>query len=167
MIDPRNRQPTRLGVLVLRAPRRDFVERGNRVFHSETITVATKGRGTLEITELVQRVVRSSAIDRGVCTVFLHHTSASLILCENADPSVRTDLERYFARLVPDGDPIFRHTAEGPDDMPAHVRSILTSSSLSIPVEGSRLDLGTWQGVFLWEHRADPHRRRITVSLVG
>jgi secondary thiamine-phosphate synthase enzyme len=137
------------------------------VFHAESFSVATKGRGTNEITQAVDRAVRGSGIVRGLCTVFVHHTSASLILCENADPSVRSDLERYFARLVPDGDPVFRHTAEGDDDMPAHVRSILTCNSLSIPVEGSRLDLGTWQGVFLWEHRADPHRRKITVSVVG
>jgi secondary thiamine-phosphate synthase enzyme len=137
------------------------------VFHTERFEVATKGRGTYEITDQVARAVRSSALERGICVVFVHHTSASLILCENADPSVRSDLERYFARLVPDGDPVFRHTAEGPDDMPAHVRAILTAASLSIPVDGSRLDLGTWQGVFLWEHRSDPHRRRITVSVVG
>ncbi len=137
------------------------------MFHSERFEVATKGRGTYEISDQVARAVRASGIARGLCTVFVHHTSASLIVCENADPSVRSDLERYFARLVPDGDPVFRHTAEGPDDMPAHVRSILTASSLSIPVEGSSPDLGTWQGVFLWEHRDHPHRRRITVSVVG
>jgi secondary thiamine-phosphate synthase enzyme len=137
------------------------------VYHSESFEVATRGRGTYEITDQVARAARSSGLEQGLCVVFVHHTSASLILCENADPSVRSDLERYFARLVPDGDPVFRHTAEGADDMPAHVRSVLTASSLSIPVEGSRLDLGTWQGVYLWEHRADPHRRRITVSVVG
>jgi secondary thiamine-phosphate synthase enzyme len=137
------------------------------LFHSESITIGTRGRGTYEITDEVSRSVRNSAIERGLCTVFLHHTSASLILCENADPSVRSDLERYFARLVPDGDPVFRHDAEGPDDMPAHVRSILTANSLSIPVVNSDLDLGTWQGIFLWEHRTDPHRRKITVSVVG
>jgi secondary thiamine-phosphate synthase enzyme len=137
------------------------------VYHSESFEVATRGRGTYEITDQVARAVRSSGLEQGLCVVFVHHTSASLILCENADPSVRSDLERYFARLVPDGDLVFRHTAEGADDMPAHVRSVMTASSLSIPVEGSRLDLGTWQGVYLWEHRADPHRRRITVSLVG
>ena len=137
------------------------------MFHSERFEVATKGRGTHEITDRVARAVRSSGIERGLCTVFVHHTSASLIVSENAAPGVRADLERYFARLVPDGDPVFRHVAEGPDDMPAHVRSILTACSVSIPVEGSRPDLGTWQGVFLWEHRADPHRRRITVSVVG
>jgi secondary thiamine-phosphate synthase enzyme len=137
------------------------------VFHAQTFTVSTRGRETREITEIVQEIVDKSGVARGLCHVFLHHTSASLILCENADPSVRTDLERYFARLVPDGDPVFRHTAEGPDDMPAHVRTILTQNSLAIPVSDRRCDLGTWQGVFLWEHRTSPHRRRITVSIVG
>ncbi len=137
------------------------------MFHSEAFEIGTRGRGTYEVTDRVDRVVRDSGIARGLCTVFVHHTSASLILCENADPSVRSDLERYFARLVPDGDPVFRHTAEGADDMPAHVRSILTANSLSIPVADSRVDLGTWQGVFLWEHRAAPHRRKMTVSVVG
>lgn len=137
------------------------------VFQSSSITLGTKGRGTIEITEQVDRAVRESGVGRGLCTVFVHHTSASLIICENADPSVRSDLERYFARLVPDGDPIFRHTAEGPDDMPAHVRSILTQPSLTLPIADGRLDLGTWQGIFLFEHRTDPHRRRLTVSIVG
>jgi secondary thiamine-phosphate synthase enzyme len=136
-------------------------------FHSQGVAVSTKGRGTYEITDRVDGVVKQSGIDRGLCTVFLHHTSASLILCENADPSVRSDLERYFARLVPDGDPVFHHTAEGSDDMPAHVRTILTQNSLTVPVADGRCDLGTWQGVYLWEHRASPHRRRITVSVVG
>ncbi len=137
------------------------------MFHAESFTIDTRGRGTAEITDRVDRVVRASGVERGLCTVFAHHTSASLILSENADPSVRADLERAFARIAPDGDPLFRHVAEGPDDMPAHVRSILTGASLAIPIAGSRLDLGTWQGVFLWEHRADPHRRRLTVSVVG
>jgi len=137
------------------------------MFHSASFTVGTRGRDTYEITDEVGSVVRESGVGRGLCSVFVHHTSASLIVCENADPSVRSDLERYFARLVPDADPVFRHTAEGPDDMPAHVRSILTASSVSIPVAQSRLDLGTWQGLYLWEHRASPHRRRITVSIVG
>ena len=137
------------------------------MYHAESFVLRTDGRGTYEITEQVDQVVRSSGANRGLCTVFLHHTSASLILGENADPSVQTDLERYFARLVPDGDPLFRHTAEGPDDMPAHVRSILTQNSISIPVDRSRCDLGTWQGLFLFEHRTHPHRRRVTVSVVG
>jgi secondary thiamine-phosphate synthase enzyme len=137
------------------------------MFHAESFTVATRGRGTYEITDQVARIVQAGGLEQGLCNVFVHHTSASLILCENADPSVRSDLERYFARLVPDGDPVFRHTAEGPDDMPAHVRSILTSNSLSIPIKNQGLDLGTWQGVYLWEHRADPHRRKVTISVVG
>ncbi len=137
------------------------------MYHAESFTVDTKGRGTSEITDRVDRAVRASGIADGLCTVFLHHTSASLILSENADPSVRADLERAFARLAPDGDPIFRHTAEGPDDMPAHVRSILAGASATVPVASGRLDLGTWQGIFLWEHRADPHRRRVTVSVLA
>jgi len=137
------------------------------LFHSESFTIASKGRETLEITDQIARVVRDSGAIRGVCSVFVHHTSASLILCENADPSVRSDLERFFHRLVPDGDPLFRHTLEGPDDMPAHVRSILTQASVSIPIASGRPDLGTWQGVFLFEHRAHPHSRKITVSIVG
>ena len=100
------------------------------MFHSESVTFETKGRGTYEITDRIQQVVRGANVDRGLCTVFVHHTSASLIVCENAAPDVRRDLERFFARLVPDGDPDFRHTDEGPDDMPAHVRSILTQTSL-------------------------------------
>src|SRR5918998_444003 len=137
------------------------------MFHAESVTLETKGRGEDQITHPSQQVVRGSGVDRGVCTVFVHHTSASLIVCENAAPDVRRDLERFFARLVPDGDATFGHTAEGPDDMPAHVRTILTQNSLTIPVDGRRCDLGTWQGVFLWEHRTAPHRRRITVSIVG
>jgi secondary thiamine-phosphate synthase enzyme len=135
--------------------------------HAETVTVATGGRGTVDITEEVARVVRAAEVGDGLCNVFLHHTSASLILCENADPTVRSDLERFARRLVPDGDPLFEHTAEGPDDMPAHVRAILTQSSLSMPIVDGRLALGTWQGVYLWEHRLSPHRRQITISVVG
>ncbi len=137
------------------------------MFHAESFAVATPGRGTYEITDLVARAVEVSGIDRGLCTVFVHHTSASLIVSENADPEVRADLERFFARLSPDGDPLFRHTAEGPDDMPAHIRTILTQTSLTLPVDHARPDLGTWQGIFLWEHRAAPHRRKVTVSVVG
>ncbi|AGA25642.1 secondary thiamine-phosphate synthase enzyme YjbQ [Singulisphaera acidiphila] len=137
------------------------------MFHAESLTLATRGRGTYEITRQIQQVVGNAAIERGLCTVFVHHTSASLIVCENADPSVRVDLERYFARLVPDGDPIFVHVDEGDDDMPAHIRSILTQSSITIPVARSRCDLGTWQGIYLWEHRTAPHQRRITISVVG
>lgn len=135
--------------------------------HAERFTVRTPGRGTQDITTEVQDAVARSGVGDGLCNVFVHHTSASLILCENADPQVRRDLEAFAARLVPDGDSIFEHTAEGPDDMPAHVRTILTQSSLNIPVEGGRASLGTWQGVYLWEHRTAPHQRRVTVSVVG
>lgn len=127
------------------------------------MVVETRGRGTYEISDDVQRVVRESGIDEGLCTVFVHHTSASLIICENADPSVRQDLDAFFAKLVPDGDRLFTHTAEGPDDMPSHVRSILTQPSIGIPVDEGRADLGTWQGVYLYEHRTRGHRRRVTV----
>ena len=131
--------------------------------HREKLAVQTRGRGTYEITDEVQRAVRESGVDEGLCTVFVHHTSASLIICENADPSVRRDLDAFFLRLVPDGDRLFTHTAEGPDDMPSHVRSILTQASIGIPVEAGRADLGTWQGVYLYEHRTHGHRRRVTV----
>lgn len=135
--------------------------------HSRVIHIATSGRGTVDITAEVQGVVAGSGLRQGLCQVFIHHTSASLIVCENADPTVRADLERFMARLCPDGDDIFRHTAEGPDDMPAHVRSVLTQTSLSLPVANGRCDLGTWQGLYLWEHRHSDHRRKVTVSVLG
>jgi secondary thiamine-phosphate synthase enzyme len=135
--------------------------------HSEALVFGTQGRGTYEITREVQRVVGDSGVEHGLCHVFVHHTSASLIVCENAEPEVRRDLERFFARLVPDGDPLFHHDDEGPDDMPAHVRSVLTQTSITLPVAGGRCDLGTWQGVYLWEHRIAPHRRKVTVSVLG
>jgi secondary thiamine-phosphate synthase enzyme len=137
------------------------------MMHREQLTIETKGRGTYEITSQIQQVVKRSTIDQGLCFLFIHHTSASLIVCENADPTVRHDIERFAARLAPDGDPTFRHDSEGPDDMPAHIRSVLTLTSLSIPVRNQGCDLGTWQGVFVWEHRLDPHRRRITVTVTG
>lgn len=131
----------------------------------ERLSVQTKGRGFTDITARVAEACRG--VETGLCHVFLHHTSASLILCENADPTVHADLERFFARLVPDGDRLFQHTSEGPDDMPAHVRTVLTQNALALPVADGRLDLGTWQGLYLWEHRAHPHRRRLTVTVVG
>lgn len=137
------------------------------MFHSSSFTVQTSGRGTYEITDQIDAIVGETGLRKGLCTVFIHHTSASLIVCENADISVRGDLERYFEKLVPDGDPAFQHTQEGEDDMPAHIRSILTQTSVSIPISQARCDLGTWQGVFLWEHRLAPHRRRVTVSVMG
>lgn len=129
--------------------------------------MSTSGRGTFDITAWVSQVVSEAEVDSGLCNVFIHHTSASLILCENADPAVRRDLERFLARLAPDGDPLFEHTDEGPDDMPAHVRSVLTQSSLAVPISGGRLDLGTWQGIYVWEHRHRAHDRRVTVSVIG
>lgn len=131
------------------------------------IVVATRGRGTLDITRDVNSIVAESALKRGVCHVFVHHTSASLILCENADPTVRRDLETFMKKLVPDGDAMFEHVDEGPDDMPAHVRTILTESGLSIPITSGQCALGTWQGIYLWEHRTRGHQRRITVTLYG
>jgi secondary thiamine-phosphate synthase enzyme len=134
---------------------------------SETIEVPTRGRGTYDITAAVARVVAGSGATTGLCNLFIKHTSASLIICENADPDVRKDLERFFADLVPDGDARFLHRDEGPDDMPAHVRSILTCSSLSIPVDNGQLGLGTWQGIYLYEHRSAAHHRRVTISLLS
>lgn len=131
------------------------------------IVVSTRGRGTLDITREVNNIVTESALKHGVCHVFVHHTSASLILCENADPTVRYDLETFMQKLVPDGDAMFQHVDEGPDDMPAHVRTILTESGLSLPVTAGRCALGTWQGIYLWEHRTRGHQRRITVTLYG
>lgn len=131
------------------------------------LQVPTSGRGLVDITDPVQAFVRSTGLQTGLCTVFIHHTSASLLITENADPEVHHDLERLFSRLVPDGDPLFRHNDEGPDDMPAHVRCALTQTSLSIPVRDGRCDLGTWQGVYLWEHRHATHQRRLTLTLIG
>jgi secondary thiamine-phosphate synthase enzyme len=125
------------------------------------------GRGCREITEALAAAVRASGIRSGLCTAFIRHTSASLMLCENADSEVLRDLERFMARLVPDGDALFRHAAEGPDDMPAHVRSVLTHADVTVPVRAGALALGTWQGVYLWEHRLKPLRRVVDVTVVG
>ncbi len=135
--------------------------------HQIEIEVATKGRGTYELTKRVAEAVRSAQVETGLCHVFTTHTSASLMICENADPDVRRDLETFMADLVPDGDRRFVHTAEGPDDMAAHVRSVLTTSTLTIPIRRGELALGTWQGVYLWEHRFDAHRRRVLVTVQG
>ena len=133
----------------------------------QTFTVSNQGRGTTEITRQIQEAVTESGITTGIGQVFLHHTSASLLLCENADPDVRHDLETFMQRLVPDGDPDFMHTMEGPDDMPAHVRSVLAGCVLGFPVTAGRAALGTWQGIYLWEHRHRPHSRRLTLTLYG
>jgi len=133
----------------------------------ESMNVETSGRGTYDITRAVQDLVKRSGVQEGLCNVFIHHTSASLTLCENADPSVRDDLETFMGRIAPDGSAEYTHTAGGPDDMSAHIRSILTQPQLTIPVVGGRADLGTWQGVYVWEHRTSRHRRRITLSIQG
>src|SRR5262245_61446776 len=137
------------------------------MFHRGEVTVATKRRGTYDITREVTEIVRASAARNGLATVFIHHTSASLIICENADPSVRRDLETFAARLVPDGDAMFTHDAEGDDDMPAHVRTVLTQTSIGVPIANGKLALGTWQGLYLWEHRTSPHRRHVSVTVIG
>ncbi len=136
------------------------------MYHKK-IHIDTRGRGSVDVTREVQQVVAASQIAQGLCHIFVHHTSASLMLCENADPTVRADLERFMARLAPDGDPLFEHTDEGPDDMPAHVRTMLSGTGLTIPVQQGRCDLGTWQGVYLWEHRTHGHRRYISITVAG
>jgi secondary thiamine-phosphate synthase enzyme len=137
------------------------------MIEQKILTLATQGRGTYDITGEVADAVSSAGASTGLCHVFVHHTSASLILCENADPTVRRDLETFMAGLVPDGDRRFAHTDEGPDDMAAHLRSILTKMDLTIPITDGRCALGTWQGIYLYEHRTRPHRRRITVTVSG
>jgi secondary thiamine-phosphate synthase enzyme len=137
------------------------------MFHRGELVVSTRSRGTYDITRQVEVIVRASSARIGLATVFIHHTSASLIICENADQTVREDLERFAAKLVPDGDPMFEHDDEGPDDMPAHVRTILTQTSIGIPIVNAALELGTWQGLYLWEHRTAPHQRKVSVTIVG
>lgn len=133
----------------------------------ENLIIATRGRGSQDITAEVGEVVHRAGVDCGVAHVFVRHTSCSLLLTENADPDVRRDLETLFARLAPDGDPAYRHDLEGDDDMAAHARSLLAGFELSLPIRAGRLALGTWQGLFLWEHRRAPHRREITVTVLG
>jgi len=135
--------------------------------HQQTLTFHTRGRGTITITAEGERAVRSSGVQAGLCNLFLRHTSASLILCENAAPEVRLDLETIFARLAPDGDPAYAHDDEGPDDMAAHARAILTATTLQIPVADGRLALGTWQGIYLWEHRLAAHARSLVVTVLA
>ena len=135
--------------------------------HVETIKVRTSGKGTYEITRAVERIVGKSRIQTGAATVFVQHTSASLLIFENADPSARSDLEEFFERLVPEGTDFFVHTSEGPDDSTSHIRMVLTRSSEVIPVMDGRMQLGTWQGIFLFEHRRAPHVRSVAVSVLG
>src|SRR3990167_2847466 len=127
----------------------------------------TKERGLVNITDEIKTFVQEAKLNHGLCHVFLHHTSASLILCENADHLVQRDLEAFMLRLVPDADPIYEHVAEGPDDMPSHVRSVLTQNALTIPITDKKLALGRWQGIYLWEHRLRSHHRHVTVTLHG
>ncbi len=131
----------------------------------QKITVQGASQGMREITARIARVVTDSGVQEGLCTLFLQHTSASLTIQENADPSARRDLETWLNRLVPENDPLFTHTAEGPDDMPSHIKAALTATSLSIPILEGRLVLGTWQGIFLWEHRHHRSERRIVVHI--
>ncbi|WP_417541846.1 secondary thiamine-phosphate synthase enzyme YjbQ [Methylophaga thalassica] len=132
-----------------------------------TLTFKSPGRGTTNITPDIQELVAESGVSTGTCHVFVQHTSASLMLCENADPDVRHDLETFMQHLVPDGDPMFRHQDEGPDDMSAHIRTVLTNPDLTLPISGAQCDLGIWQGIYLWEHRTHQQRRRIIVTIIG
>ena len=132
-----------------------------------SLKIQTQGRATINISTQIEELVRQSNIITGLCHVFIQHTSASLIITENADSNVRRDLENFISRLVQDGDPAYLHDQEGPDDMSAHIRSILTQSEISIPISAGRLATGSWQGIYLWEHRTSPHRRSLTVTLHG
>ena len=135
--------------------------------YQSTLTIATPGRGTRDISDAVAKVVAASGVQCGLAHIFVQHTSCSLTITENADPDVRRDLETIVQRLAPDGDPAYRHDTEGPDDMAAHARSVLTDMSVSVPVGGGRLLLGTWQGIYLWEHRTAPQRRTLVVTVLG
>jgi secondary thiamine-phosphate synthase enzyme len=135
--------------------------------HNSTIRIRTRGKGTLEITGEVRRAIEGSGIRNGIVTVFVRHTSASLVIMENADPSARHDLERFFEKLVPEDTPWFSHTLEGPDDMPSHIRMALTRTSETIPIHDGRMTLGTWQGIFLFEHRSAPHQRELSLTVMG
>jgi len=135
--------------------------------HQQILRFETKGRGSRDITREVAGVVAASGIECGLVHVFVQHTSCSLTITENADPDVRRDLETILTRLAPDGDPAYRHDDEGPDDMSAHVRTVLTDSGVTIPIGGGRMLLGTWQGIYLWEHRTAPHRRKVVVTVVA
>ena len=133
----------------------------------QSLSIETKGQGLYEVTADVQRFVGAQEIDTGLLTVFLHHTSASLVIQENADPTVRSDLQTFFKQLVPEDSQLYQHSYEGPDDMPAHIKTALTTVQLAIPVTGGKADLGTWQGIYVFEHRRQPHQRRVTLHLLG
>lgn len=131
----------------------------------QILNIKTNGRGTFEISNDIQKVLDDNNVISGLCHLFLQHTSASLILCENADPTVRTDLENFMARIAPDGDPGYLHDMEGPDDMPAHIRSIITQNHITLPIVNGKCALGTWQGIYLWEHRTMGHQRKLVITL--
>ncbi|NQZ53921.1 MAG: YjbQ family protein [Piscirickettsiaceae bacterium] len=133
----------------------------------QQLNFTTTARSTTNITSQIQQIVAQSGIQIGTCHIFVQHTSASLMLCENADPDVRVDLETYMQHIVPDGDPMFLHQDEGPDDMSAHIRTVLTNPDLTVPVNSGRCDLGIWQGIYLWEHRTQRHQRRVIVTVQG
>lgn len=133
----------------------------------QILTIETRGRAFEMITAQVANVVARSGVKQGLCNVFLRHTSASLLITENADPAVRRDLERFMQRIAPDGSPEYEHDTEGPDDMPAHIRNALTASSICVPIVEGRLGLGTWQGIYLWEHRTSRHSREVIVTVIG
>lgn len=137
------------------------------MIEQQLLELTTDGRGTYDLSDRVQNAVKDAGVQTGMCHVFIRHTSASLMLCENADPDVMRDLETFMSRITPDGDPAYRHTAEGPDDMSAHVRSVLTQSDLNLPIQKGKCALGTWQGIYLWEHRHAPHQRQVIVSVLG
>jgi len=135
--------------------------------HQQQLRFSTDGRGTYNIGQQISDVIQKSGIQTGICQIFIQHTSASLILCENADPTVRSDLDAFMKRLVPDGDSLFKHKDEGPDDMPAHIRTDLTESSLCIPVNEGKASLGIWQGIYLWEHRTSSFKRNLSITIIG
>lgn len=137
------------------------------MLHQQKLRFSTTGRGTYNITKQVTESIEKSGIKNGICHMFIQHTSASLILCENADKTVREDLNVFMAKLVKDGDSAYKHKDEGPDDMAAHIRTILTPNSLSIPIQKGKCDLGIWQGIFLWEHRTNSHKRNIAMTIMG
>ncbi len=135
--------------------------------HAEEVELSTKGKGTYDITGAVQKAAERADVRNGIVTVFVRHTSCSLIIMENAAPAARRDLEKFFDRLVPEGTDYFEHNDEGPDDMPSHIRMALTRTSETVPLIDGRMQLGTWQGIFLFEHRRDPHQRRVSVTIIG
>lgn len=137
------------------------------MIHQQQLSITTNGRSTTNITRQVEHAIQDSGIRTGVCHVFIQHTSASLIITENADPAVRQDLEYYLGKLVVDGDPNYIHDQEGPDDMSAHIRSMLTQTEITIPIRNGYSGLGTWQGIFVWEHRTSPHQRRLLLTIHG